>query len=110
VNNGPVRITQPLLDVLDVLLAADGHELHGWAIMKTTNRAGPTVYKILERLSEAGLVVARWEELDPTANRPRRRFYRLTPNGVIRAQEILAGKRPDSGPRRFRLAISGGDA
>jgi hypothetical protein len=42
----PVRVTNPLLDVVEVLLEAfdnDRRELHGWAIMKAAARSGPTV-------------------------------------------------------------------
>ncbi|WP_329105536.1 PadR family transcriptional regulator [Micromonospora sp. NBC_01699] len=102
-SDGPVRITQPLLVVLETLLAADEHELHGWAIMKATGRAGPTIYKILERLAEAEWVTSRWEaEVEP--GKPRRRYYRLTPHGATRAEDILAHQR--SKPvGRFRLAF-----
>lgn len=50
--DGPVRVTNPLLDVLTVLLEAfedDRRELHGWAIMKATARSGPTVYGVTGR-------------------------------------------------------------
>ncbi len=45
-------MTNPLLDVLEVLLEAfdnDRQELHGWAIMKAAARSGPTVYGVLDR-------------------------------------------------------------
>jgi len=87
------RVTQPTLDVLEALLAADRLELHGWAIMKTTKRAGPTVYKVLDRLAEAGWVTRSWEEQPPDANRPRRRLYRLTADGCSRARALLAQRR-----------------
>jgi PadR family transcriptional regulator, regulatory protein PadR len=106
--NEPVRITQPFLDVLEVLLAADGYESHGWAIMKATTRAGPTVYKILERLTAANWVTTRWEDLDPSANRPRRRLYRLTPHGTRQAAAVLDERRPQPGRKPgWRLAFEG---
>ncbi|GAB3867925.1 PadR family transcriptional regulator [Dactylosporangium cerinum] len=93
------RVTQPTLDVLEALLGAEGFELHGWAIIKGTGRAGPTVYKILERLSGAGLLAGRWEELGPDDNRPRRRFYQLTPTGIAHARQLLAERRPKTAAR-----------
>lgn len=87
------RVTQPTLDVLEALLGAEDLELHGWAIMKATGRSGPTVYKILERLSGAGLVSERWEDRPIEDGKPRRRYYRLTPHGVVRAQGLLAQHR-----------------
>lgn len=105
--DGPVRITGPLLDVLEALLAADDYELHGWAIMKTTRRAGPTIYKILERLDEAEWLTSRWEkEVEP--GRPRRRYYRLSGIGVESARRIIAERRPvPAVPRRHRFAFGG---
>src|SRR5215213_8263698 len=93
---GPVRVTGPLLDVLEVFLQAlaDDQELHGWAIMKATKRAGPTVYGVLDRLEDAGWVTGRWEDQPPDANTPRRRLYRFSPTGVVAARELLADRRP----------------
>jgi hypothetical protein len=70
--DGPVRVTNPLLDVLAVLLAAfedDRREMHGWAIMKATARSGPTVYGVLDRLEDAHLITGRWEDHHPQLNR-----------------------------------------
>ncbi|WP_433263046.1 PadR family transcriptional regulator [Micromonospora vinacea] len=109
-SDGPARITQPTLDVLGVLLDAKDHELHGWAIMKSVHRGGPTVYKILERLTEAGWVDARWEIQEPTDNRPRRRLYRLTSQGVVKAQQLVETRaRPHAAPR-WRPALGQGGA
>jgi PadR family transcriptional regulator, regulatory protein PadR len=93
---GPVRVTGPLLDVLEVFLQAlaDDQELHGWAIMKATKRAGPTVYGVLDRLEDAGWVTGRWEDQPADANTPRRRLYRLSPTGAAAARDLLAARRP----------------
>lgn len=60
----------------------EGHR-YGAQIMEATGHGGGTVYKILRRLERAGLVSGRWE--DPSVaeaeRRPRRRYYRLTPDG-----------------------------
>ena len=97
---GPVRVTGPLLDVLEVFLQAlaDDQELHGWAIMKATKRAGPTVYGVFDRLEDAGWITGRWEDQPPNANTPRRRLYRLTPTGAVAAHDLLAARRPATGP------------
>ncbi|MEU7863288.1 PadR family transcriptional regulator [Nonomuraea sp. NPDC049141] len=93
---GLERITQPTLDVLEALVRAHDadEQIHGWAIMKATHRAGPTVYKVLDRLEDAGWITGAWEELEPDASRPRRRFYRLTGEGVPAAWALLAERRP----------------
>lgn len=100
------RVTQPTLDVLEALLGAADLELHGWAIIKATGRSGPTVYKILERLSGAGLVTERWEDRPAEEGKPRRRYYRLTPTGVTRAESLLTRERP-RGSWRSRPAFGG---
>ncbi|WP_066374168.1 PadR family transcriptional regulator [Herbidospora mongoliensis] len=102
------RITQPTLDVLEVLLEAtqQGATVHGWAIMKTIKRSGPTVYKVLDRLEDAGWIVGEWEELGPDQAGPRRRFYRLTGEGALAAQNHLAQRRPQT----FRLKPTTGFA
>jgi PadR family transcriptional regulator PadR len=100
--NGPVRVTDPLLDVLEVLLKAfdnDRQELHGWAIIKATRRSGPTVYGVLDRLEDAHWITGRWENHHPQPNKPRRRFYQLTPTGVVSASRLLTARRPDTWPR-----------
>lgn len=100
----PVRVTEPLLDVLEVLVQAlrDDTEPHGWAIMKSTGRTGPTVYGVLDRLEDAGWITGRTEDRNPHSGRPPRRFYRLTPNGTARTEQILAVRRPSSPDRALR--------
>lgn len=95
--DGPVRVTNPLLDVLEVLLEAfdnDRQELHGWAIMKATARSGPTVYGVLDRLEDAEWITGRWEDHHPQQNKPRRRFYHLTPTGAVSACRLVTARRP----------------
>ncbi len=96
-----MRVTGPLLDVLEAFLDAfgQGQELHGWAIMRGTKRAGPTVYGVLERLEDRGWIVGSWEEQPPDANMPRRRYYRLTPNGKAFAEQTIAQRRPQPSRR-----------
>jgi PadR family transcriptional regulator, regulatory protein PadR len=96
---GPIRITNPLLDVLEVLLQAfdsRGGDLHGWAIMKATKRSGPTVYGVLDRLEDSGWISGRWEDENPEQGKPRRRLYSITPTGLIGARELLRERRPQA--------------
>ena len=93
---GLTRITNPLLDVVEVLLqaAAEDRELHGWAIMHEVQRSGPTVYGVIDRLEDAGWITGRWEAVNPQPGKPRRRLYRLTGEGAVRARELLEVRRP----------------
>ena len=94
----PIRVTGPLLDVLEVFLQAFNEDapVHGWAITKATKRSGPTVYGVLDRLENAALITGQWEEQHPESNKPRRRLYRLTPTGVTAARDLLAARRPQA--------------
>jgi DNA-binding PadR family transcriptional regulator len=83
-----------MLDVLEVLIQSHSEdvEVHGWALMKAVGRSGPTVYGVLDRLEDMRWVTGRWEE-NPVKGEPRRRLYRLTPNGVADARSLLAIRR-----------------
>lgn len=100
------RVTNPLLDVLEVMLEAtadNNRELHGWAIMRAVGRSGPTVYGVVDRLEDAGWIVGRWEEANPQPGKPPRRLYHLTGEGIKSARELLAQRRPaiaNARPRR----------
>ncbi|MGW5685196.1 PadR family transcriptional regulator [Nonomuraea sp. NPDC003754] len=105
---GIERVTQPTLDVLEALVQAQqrSEEMHGWAIMKATGRAGPTVYKVLDRLEDAHWVKGRWEELADDQPGPRRRFYELTGEGVPAARALLAQRRPSALTTRPALGFA----
>lgn len=94
--DGLQRVTEPLLDVLQALVdaARRDEELHGWAIIKSTGRHGPTVYGVLDRLEDADWITGAFEERNPEPGRPPRRFYRLSPDGVARAEQLLVTRRP----------------
>jgi DNA-binding PadR family transcriptional regulator len=89
------RVTEPTLDVLDILLQAhlDGRKVHGWEIKKATGRSGPTVYGVIDRLEGAHLIEGRWETQAPESTGPRRRYYSLTSLGVTTAGRLLSGRR-----------------
>ncbi|MGH3887942.1 MAG: PadR family transcriptional regulator [Pseudonocardiaceae bacterium] len=95
---GPIRITGPLLDVVEVFLQAFNEDalIHGWAIAKATKRSGPTVYGVLDRLEDAGWITGQWEDQHSESNKPRRRLYRLTPTGLTAARDLLATRRPQA--------------
>ncbi|MCO1575536.1 PadR family transcriptional regulator [Crossiella sp. SN42] len=87
-----LRATEATLDVLEILLGPD-EQLYGLKIAKAANRATGSVFPILARLEEFGWVVSEWETDDPTTRGPRRRFYRLSPDGVGMARVMLAEHR-----------------
>ena len=94
----PPRVTRQLLDVIQVLLdtsvLAKGGETYGWRIVAASGLGGPTVYRMLERMTEAGWLTSRWAEPEPEPGKPNRRFYKLTETGEQEARAILAAHRP----------------
>lgn len=54
---------------------------HGYALAKQTGLKSGTLYPILIRLADRGLVEARWQD-EPRPGRPRRHLYRLTADGL----------------------------
>jgi PadR family transcriptional regulator, regulatory protein PadR len=86
-----VRMSLQTLRVLDAFLENPADELAGADVQKRSGLASGTLYPILLRLESAGWFISRWEVIDPSsAGRPRRRLYRLTPNGLARAGEVFA--------------------
>ena len=75
--------------VLTALCAEPGEWLHGYGMARDTGLKSGSLYPILIRLAERGLVEARWEDGQP-AGRPRRHLYRLTPGGLASARAALA--------------------
>jgi len=98
------RFSVQTLSVLAALCAEPAGWRHGYAIAKETGLRSGTLYPILIRLAERGLVEACWEEEQP-AGRPRRHLYRLTPDGLARAKAALAEQAPRP---HGRAAAAGG--
>jgi DNA-binding PadR family transcriptional regulator len=76
--------------VLEALLADPDAEHYGSQLGSRAALPSGTVHPILARLERAGWVGSRWEEIDPAEHgRPRRRYYRLTPEGRRAATAAL---------------------
>ncbi len=73
--------------VLAALHDHPAHWRHGYDISRETGLASGTLYPILGRLADRGLLETRWED-DPPEGRPRRHLYRLTALGEARAVEV----------------------
>lgn len=97
------RVTDATLDVLEVLLDG-GNDLYGLKIAKAAIRPTGSVFPILARLEDCGWVTSEWEAGDPAARGPRRRFYRLSPDGLVQARQLLAQRR--GSPARSRLGFT----
>ena len=66
---------------------------HGYDLMKETGLLSGTLYPLLMRMTDQGLVEAEWR--DPARpGRPARHAYRLTATGVAYARAAVDDHRP----------------
>ena len=86
------------LSVLASLEADPAAWRHGYLLATQTGLRSGTLYPILIRLAERGLVEACWEDGQP-AGRPRRHLYRLSSEGLAAARAALAEQAPLKQPR-----------
>jgi PadR family transcriptional regulator PadR len=110
-----VPTEQAILEAGVHLHAAGSEEFHGYALAKQMRDddaarkliAHGTLYKALERLEGMGFLSSRWEDpaIAAEENRPRRRFYFVTPAGekalaearaVTAAGKLVLGEEPAS--------------
>src|SRR5436309_6461127 len=77
------------LAVLADLCATPSRWRHGYGIARDTGLKSGTLYPILIRLADRGLVEACWQD-EPAPGRPRRHLYRLTAAGLASATGALA--------------------
>jgi PadR family transcriptional regulator len=86
----PSRTFSPqTLAILAALADQPAQARHGYDLARETGLKSGTLYPILVRLADRGLVEASWEE-DQPQGRPRRHLYRLTPDGLAAAAAALA--------------------
>ena len=89
------KITYSGLKVLSAFLRAydeRGARAHlaGADIMDSAKMSSGTLYPLLLRFEEAGVLESKWEDGDPAQlGRPLRRFYKLTGAGVKIAREAM---------------------
>ena len=77
------------LAVLASLLEGRTEWQHGYDLARRTGLKSGTLYPILIRLADRGLVEACWQD-EPQPGRPRRHLYRLTAAGLASATGALA--------------------
>jgi DNA-binding PadR family transcriptional regulator len=88
------------LRLFEALLAHVDQWHYGYALSKSTGLASGTLYPILQRLAERGLLDAQWQDADEPG-RPPRHAYRLTGDGASYATErVTAGRARAAGPVR----------
>lgn len=83
-------MTVTTVEVLQTLVRDTTSERYGLEVMALTGLPSGTVFPILARFERLGWLESGWEDVDPTAvGRPQRRYYRLTPQGLVKAEAAL---------------------
>lgn len=88
-----IRLTRTSRALLEALVDHFEDDLWGLKLCNITGLPSGTVYPILSRLEDLGWVATRWEADEDSPTRttgPRRRFYTLTPDGLVSARAALA--------------------
>ena len=88
--------------VLRALAADPARWRYGYELGTETGLKAGSLYPILVRLADRGLLEASWEE-SPPPGRPARHLYRLTPGGraAAAAAPAVAPTRTASAPREI---------
>jgi DNA-binding PadR family transcriptional regulator len=76
---------------------------YGYELGRQVNLAAGSLYPILIRLTDRGLLEASWET-EPPPGRPPRHLYRLTASGLRWAAEMAEAPRPAPARPRLREA------
>jgi DNA-binding PadR family transcriptional regulator len=108
---GP-RMTLPTQLVLRALIADPTREVYGLELGRLAELPSGTIHPILARLEACGWLESRWEDVDPQREgRPRRRYYRLTPDGLnAAARELDRVRTPAPLLHRLSPGPAGGGA
>jgi DNA-binding PadR family transcriptional regulator len=72
---------------------------HGYELSKQTGLKSGTLYPLLIRLSDQGLLESEWQEPE-RPGKPPRHAYRLTPDGLAFARAVAVADAPAGVVRR----------
>jgi DNA-binding PadR family transcriptional regulator len=86
-----MKIAGRTMELLLFLCNTPNKEFSGSNMSKDLGIASGTLYPLLVKLEDAGLVVSRWENGDPQElGRPRRRYYKITGEGAKAIHERMS--------------------
>lgn len=78
------------LQVLSFFLTNERKGFSGAEISSATSIKSGTLYPLLAKFEQRGILESEWENIDPSiVGRPRRRFYTLTALGANAAQHEI---------------------
>ena len=100
------RFSAQTLSLLAALSEQPSQWRHGYALAKETGLKSGTLYPILIRLTDRGLVEACWQA-EPQPGRPRRHLYRLTADGLAAATRAGVAEPAARPEQRATLARRG---
>src|SRR5688572_22550592 len=84
------RMTLSTQLLLRAMLEHPDRATYGLELCNAAGLASGTIHPILARLEGLGWVTSEWEDVDPNeVGRPRRRYYRLSPDGIEKARDAL---------------------
>jgi len=96
-----IRKSPQTLQVLAEFLRTPKQWKYGYDISRSTGLKSGTLYPILLRLAEATLLETQWDTSE--VGKPPRHMYRLTPDGLEYARELV----PSSQLSRMQPAFHG---
>lgn len=85
------RPSKQMLALLSALSEPARDWRHGYDLMKATGISSGTLYPLLIRMTEQGMLEAEWREPVQTG-RPPRHAYRLTSAGLALARSVADGE------------------
>jgi DNA-binding PadR family transcriptional regulator len=85
------NISSQTQTLLAALLEAPQAWRHGYELSKLTGLKSGTLYPVLMRLGDQGLLESQWAS-SPQPGRPPRHVYRLTPAGAALARDQAAAR------------------
>jgi PadR family transcriptional regulator PadR len=98
----PRRPSAQTMLVLEALADTPATWRYGYELGRQVALKAGSLYPILIRLRDRGLLDATWED-DPAPGRPPRHLYRLTAEGLQWAEELAAEQSPVRENARPRL-------
>ena len=94
------RPSKQMLALLEALSASAPQWRYGYDLIKETGLLSGTLYPLLMRMTEQGLVEAEWRDPE-RPGRPARHAYRLTTAGMALARTAGAGRAAPSARPAF---------
>jgi PadR family transcriptional regulator, regulatory protein PadR len=91
------RLSPQAVGVLGALADDPAQWRYGYELGQQVGLRAGSLYPILMRLSERGLLESSWEA-DPPAGRPARHLYRLTSVGQQATADLLSATAAATGP------------